>query len=199
MIRIAILASGSGTNAERIMEHFGGNGSRVGSEAARVVLVASDNPDAYALTRASRRGVPTAVFTRAEFAAGDAPLAALREAGADYLVLAGFLRLVPYNIIEEYSGRIVNIHPALLPKYGGKGMYGARVHEAVIAAGERESGITIHRVNEHYDDGAIIAQFRCPVTPDDTPDTLAAKIHALEHRHFPEVIEQDIKTINIQL
>ena len=186
MVSIGILASGSGTNAEKIMEHF------EGSDIARVVLVASDNPGAGVLDRARRRGVPTAVFSRAEFAAGDAPLAALHGAGVDYLVLAGFLRLVPINIIEAFPGRIVNIHPALLPAYGGRGMYGARVHEAVVAAGETRSGITIHRVNERYDEGAIIAQFSCPVTPDDTPDTLAGKIHALEHRHFPEVIEQDI-------
>ncbi len=187
MMRIAILASGSGTNAEKIMGHF------AASDVARVVLVASDNPEAGVLERAGRYGVPTAVFSRAEFAAGEAPLAALREAGVDYLVLAGFLRLVPVNIIEAFAGRIVNIHPALLPAYGGKGMYGSRVHEAVIAAGERESGITIHRVNERYDDGAVIARFRCAVTPDDTPETLAEKVHALEHRHFPETIEQDIK------
>jgi phosphoribosylglycinamide formyltransferase-1 len=186
MVRIGILASGSGTNAEKIMEHF------AESAVARVVLLASDNPSAGALERARRHGVATAVFSRAEFAVGDAPLAALREAGVDYLVLAGFLRLVPVNIIEAYPGRIVNIHPALLPAYGGKGMYGARVHEAVVAAGERESGITIHRVNERYDEGDTIAQFRCPVTPDDTPDTLATKIHTLEHRHFPATIEQDI-------
>ena len=186
MTKIGILASGSGTNAEKIMEHFSA------SPVARVVLLASDNPEAFALERAHRFGVPTAVFSRAEFADGDAPLAALRAAGVDYLVLAGFLRLVPTNIIKEYAGRIVNIHPALLPAYGGKGMYGSRVHEAVIAAGERESGITIHRVNEHYDEGAVIAQFRCPVMPDDTPETLAARIHTLEHRHFPETIERDI-------
>lgn len=189
MISIGILASGSGSNAEKIVEHF------EGSPLARVVLIASDNPEAGVLERARRHGVPTAVFSRAEFAAGDAPLAALREAGVDYLVLAGFLRLVPLNIIEEFAGRIVNIHPALLPAYGGRGMYGARVHEAVIAAGERESGITIHRVNGRYDDGAIIAQFRCPVSAGDTPETLAARIHALEHCHFPEVIETEI--INI--
>ncbi len=189
MTSIGILASGSGTNASKIMEHF------EGSNLARVVLVASDNPSAGVLERARGRGVPTAVFSRAQFAEGGAPLAALRSAGVDYLVLAGFLRLVPVNIIEAFPGRIVNIHPALLPKYGGKGMYGDRVHEAVIAAGERESGITIHRVNELYDDGAIMAQFRCPVSPGDTPGTLAAKIHALEHRHFSETIEQDIKEI----
>jgi phosphoribosylglycinamide formyltransferase-1 len=186
MTNIGILASGSGTNAEKIMEHFAENPT------ARVVFLGSDNPDAYALTRASRRGVPTGVVTRAEFASGEKPLAALRAAGVDYLVLAGFLRLVPLNIIEAFPGRIVNIHPALLPAFGGKGMYGARVHEAVVAAGERESGITIHRVNEHYDDGAVIAQFRCEVLADDTPETLAGKIHALEHRHFPATIEQDI-------
>jgi phosphoribosylglycinamide formyltransferase-1 len=186
MIKIGILASGSGTNAEKIMEHF------AMSPVAQVVLLASDNPEAFALERARRRGVATEVFTRAEFAAGEAPLAALRAAGVDYLVLAGFLRLIPFNIIKAYPDRIVNIHPALLPAYGGKGMYGDRVHAAVIAAGERESGITIHRVNERYDEGAVIAQFRCPVSAGDTPETLAAKIHTLEHRHFPEVIEQDI-------
>jgi len=189
MTRIAILASGSGSNAEKIMEHF------ADSPLARVVLVASDNPQAYALERARRRGVPTAVFTRAEFAAGDVPLAALRAAGVDYLVLAGFLRLIPAAIVAAYPGRIVNIHPALLPKYGGKGMYGDRVHAAVIAAGEAESGITIHRVNERYDEGATIAQFRCPVLPGDTPETLAARIHALEHAHFAETIENEISQL----
>jgi phosphoribosylglycinamide formyltransferase-1 len=187
MTRIAILASGAGSNAEKIMEHF------AESTLARVVLVASDNPEAGVLERAARRGVPTAVFSRAEFAEGDVPLAALRDAGVDYLVLAGFLRLVPPDIIAAFPGRIVNIHPALLPAYGGRGMYGARVHQAVIAAGERESGITIHRVDEHYDEGAVIAQFRCDVTPDDTPDSLAQKIHTLEHRYFPIIIEEEIK------
>jgi phosphoribosylglycinamide formyltransferase-1 len=189
MTKIAILASGSGTNAERIINYFSD------SLLARVVLLMSDNPAAFALVRAERLGVPTAVFSRAEFAEGNAPLDALLAAGADYIVLAGFLRLIPANIITAYSGRIVNIHPALLPKYGGRGMYGARVHEAVIAAGERESGITIHRVNEKYDDGAIIAQYTVEVSPTDTPDTLATKIHTLEHRYFPEIIEQDISKI----
>lgn len=186
MIKIGILASGSGTNAEKIMDYF------ACSPLARVALLMSDNPDAYALTRAVQRGVPTAVFTRAEFADGSKPLAALRDAGVGYVVLAGFLRLIPSNIILEYPGRIVNIHPALLPKYGGRGMYGDRVHRAVIEAGEKESGITIHNVNEHYDEGAAIAQYRVEVSPDDTPETLAQKIHILEHRHFPEVIEREI-------
>ncbi len=189
MTKIGILASGSGTNAEKIINYFSE------SSVARVALLISDNPDAYALVRASRQGVPTAVFTRPEFAGGDKPLAALRDAGVDYIVLAGFLRLVPEKIIKAYPGRIVNIHPALLPKYGGRGMYGERVHRAVIEAGEKESGITIHKVNEHYDEGAIIAQYRVEVSPGDTPDTLAQKIHAFEHKYFPAVIEQDIKNL----
>jgi phosphoribosylglycinamide formyltransferase-1 len=190
MTKIAILASGSGTNAERIINYFST------SSLARVVLLMSDNPAAFALTRAQRLGVPTAVFSRAEFAEGTAPLNALLAAEVDYVVLAGFLRLIPAGIIAAYSGRIVNIHPALLPKYGGRGMYGGRVHEAVIAAGEPISGITIHRVNERYDEGAIIAQYTVEVSPNDTPDTLATKIHALEHRYFPEVIEQEISKPN---
>ncbi len=187
MTNIGIFASGSGTNAEKIIAHF------ADSNVGRVVLLASDNPAAGALQRAERLGVPTAVFSRTEFAEGEAPLAALRAAGVDYLVLAGFLRLVPAPILEAYGGRIVNIHPSLLPAYGGRGMYGARVHEAVLAAGERQSGITIHRVNERYDEGDILAQFTCPVLPDDTPETLAARIHALEHEHFPKTIEKDIQ------
>lgn len=187
MIRIGILASGSGTNADKIMDYFS-TGSL-----ARVALLMSDNPSASALERASRKGIPTAVFSRTEFAEGAAPLDCLRRAGIDYVVLAGFLRLIHADIVRAYPGRIVNIHPALLPAYGGKGMYGDRVHRAVIEAGERESGITIHRVNERYDEGAVIAQFRVAVSPDDTPESLAAKIHALEHRHFPPVIEQEIK------
>ncbi len=165
------------------------------SSDACVAILMSDNPDAFALTRASDRGVPTAVFTRPEFAEGVGPLAALLDAGVDYIVLAGFLRLIPENIIKAYPGRIVNIHPALLPKYGGKGMYGDRVHRAVIEAGEKESGITIHKVNEHYDEGAVIAQYRVEVSPDDTPETLAQKIHALEHQYFPTMIEREIKKL----
>jgi phosphoribosylglycinamide formyltransferase-1 len=191
MIKIGILASGSGTNAEQIINYFSN------SSLVRVVLLMSDNPAAFALTRAQRLGVPTAVFSRAEFAEGVKPLDALLAAGVDYIVLAGFLRLIPANIIAAYSGRIVNIHPTLLPKYGGRGMYGERVHQAVIAAGERESGITIHRVNEQYDDGAIIAQYTVEVALDDTPDTLATKIHALEHKYFPLVIEQEIQKLGL--
>ncbi len=189
MTSIGILASGSGTNAQKIIEHF------ASSPVARVVLLLSDNPSAGALERARRLGVPTGVFSRAEFADGEKPLAALRAAGVDYLVLAGFLRLVPPGILEAFPNRVVNIHPALLPAYGGRGMYGDRVHRAVVAAGERESGITIHRVNERYDEGAAIAQFRCTVEPGETPESLARKIHALEHLHFPATIEKDISKL----
>lgn len=188
-MRIGIFASGSGSNAEKIMDYFSD------SSFIHTALLISDNPEAFALRRASARGIPTAVFSRGEFSGGENVLELLQKTGIDYIVLAGFLRLIPFSIIKAYPGRIVNIHPALLPHYGGKGMYGDRVHRAVIEAGEKESGITIHKVNEHYDEGAVIAQYRVEVAPDDTPETLAQKIHALEHKYFPEVIEQEIKKI----
>ncbi len=188
MNNIAILASGSGSNAEAIMEHF--KGSPVG----RVVLLLSNNPQAYALDRAARFGVPALVFSRQEFADPGGPvMRALRQAQVDTVVLAGFLWLVPPHVVREWAGRIINIHPALLPKYGGKGMYGARVHEAVIAAGETESGITIHTIDEEYDKGVTLFQASVPVSPSDTPDTLAARIHELEHANFPQVIEEFLR------
>ncbi len=188
MKNIAILASGNGSNAERIMEHFSTDGP--GGDVARVVVLMSDNPAAFALERAARRGVPAEILTRAEFADGRAALEILQRHEVDFVVLAGFLRLVPLNVTEAFRGRMVNIHPSLLPAHGGRGMYGARVHEAVIAACECESGITVHHVNPRFDDGAMIAQFRCEVKPDDTPESLAARVHELEHKHFPEVIER---------
>ena len=188
MKNIAVFASGSGTNAENIIRHFSA------SPLARVRLLVADNHDAYALQRAAGLGVPTVVVPRADFRSGGAQaLAALDEYHIDYIVLAGFLSLVPVAIIEKYRGRIVNVHPALLPAYGGKGMYGDRVHRAVIENGERESGITIHHVDEVYDSGSTIAQYCVAVAPDDTPETLAAKIHVLEYKHFPGVIEQEIE------
>ncbi len=187
MINIAIFASGSGTNAEAIMRHF------EGSTRGRVALLLSNREDAYALKRAEGFGVPTAVFTREEFGEPRGRVASLlQEHGIDFIVLAGFLWLVPHYLTDAYAGRIVNIHPALLPKFGGRGMYGDRVHRAVIEAGERESGITIHWVNERYDSGDTIFQATVAVDAADTADTLAAKIHELEHRHFPTVIEQTI-------
>ncbi len=192
MTNIAIFASGSGTNAEAIMDHF------AGSTVGRVALLLSNRADAYALTRAERHGVPTAVFTRDDFREPTGRVASLlQEFRIDFVVLAGFLWLVPEHLTERYAGRIVNIHPALLPKFGGRGMYGDRVHEAVLAAGEKESGITIHLVNERYDSGDTLFQATVPVSADDTPETLAAKIHTLEHRHFPPVIERTIRELGV--
>lgn len=190
MTNIAIFASGSGTNAEAIMEHF------AASTTARVALLLSNRADAFALKRAERFDVPTAVFSREEFRDPQGPVARLlTEHQIGFIVLAGFLWLVPNYLTANYAGRIVNIHPALLPKFGGKGMYGHHVHEAVLAAGETQSGITIHLVNERYDSGDILFQATVPVSPEDTPDSLAAKIHTLEHRHFPTVIEQTIQQL----
>jgi phosphoribosylglycinamide formyltransferase-1 len=182
-VRLALFASGSGTNAEAIMTHFSNHPE------VKVKLLLSNNPDAYALERAKRFHVPTRVFSRQEFQNGTV-LQWLGEAGVTHIVLAGFLWLIPENLISTYRDRIVNIHPALLPKYGGKGMYGSKVHEAVKAAGDTQTGITIHLVNERYDEGRILFQASCPVAATDTPEFIAEKVHALEHRHFPVVIEQ---------
>ena len=191
MYRIAIFASGNGTNAQRISEYFRGN------HHIRVDLILSNNPQAFVLERAKNLNIPGVAFTRHELCESCYVLDLLSVQNITHLVLAGFLWLIPDRILRPFGGRIVNIHPALLPKYGGKGMYGMRVHEAVIASGDRESGITIHQVNEQYDKGSIIFQARCPVDPTDTPETLAHKIHELEYRHYPTVIEQMIlgKTI----
>lgn len=191
MNNIAVFASGSGTNAEAIMQHFSD------SPCARVILLLSNKEDAYALKRAERFGVPTAVFNRDDFRDPNGKVASLlTEYHINFIVLAGFLWLVPTYLTDSYAGRIVNIHPALLPKFGGKGMYGEHVHEAVIAAGEKESGITIHLVNERYDSGDTLFQAMVPVSDDDTAESLAAKIHVLEHRHFPAVIERAILGLN---
>ncbi|HBB06708.1 MAG TPA: phosphoribosylglycinamide formyltransferase [Bacteroides sp.] len=181
---IAIFASGSGTNAENIIRHFQGN------KDVNVALVVSNKPDAYVLVRAANLHVPSLTLTREEFARGEELARLMKERGIDFIVLAGFLLRVPEALIEAYPSRIVNIHPALLPKYGGKGMYGDRVHRAVVEAGERESGITIHLIDEQYDRGTTVFQAKCPVLPGDTPDDVARKVHALEYAHYPEVIGQ---------
>ena len=181
---IAIFASGSGTNAENIIRHFQGN------KDVNVALVVSNKPDAYVLVRAANLHVPSLTLTREEFAQGEELARLMKERGIDFIVLAGFLLRVPEALIEAYPGRIVNIHPALLPKYGGKGMYGDRVHRAVVEAGERESGITIHLIDEQYDRGTTVFQAKCPVLPGDTPDDVARKVHALVYAHYPEVIGQ---------
>jgi len=187
MIKIAIFASGSGSNAENII-HFFRNNSQI-----QVIGVLSNKTDAYVLERAKRLHVPTFVFNRDDFFRSDRVLEQLKEWETDFIVLAGFLWKVPEFLVEAYDRRIVNIHPALLPRYGGKGMYGIHVHEAVVAAGERESGITIHYVNAYYDEGDTIFQARCHVEPGDSPEDVANKVHALEYEHFPRVIQEVVK------
>ena len=181
--RIAILASGSGTNAENIIRYFQEKGSDC------VCLVLTNRQNAYVLERAKALNVPCEYLAKTDWESGEPVLSVLREHQIDFVVLAGFLARIPDNVLHAYPNKMINIHPSLLPKFGGKGMYGDRVHEAVIAAGEKESGITIHYTNEHYDEGAIICQQKCPVMSDDTPDSLAHRIHALEYEFYPKVID----------
>jgi|UniRef100_UPI0040486F78 phosphoribosylglycinamide formyltransferase 1 len=182
MKRLAILATGSGSNAEKIMEHF------AHSSKGKVVLVTANKTTAGVLARAQKFSVPTFTFTRQELEEG-LLLEKLREAQVDWVILAGFLLMVPDALIRAFPDRMVNIHPALLPKYGGQGMYGHHVHEAVKAAGDTESGMTIHLVNEHYDEGKIIFQAATSLLPEDSAESIAAKVLALEHRYFAKVIE----------
>ncbi|MEI6888920.1 MAG: phosphoribosylglycinamide formyltransferase [Bacteroidota bacterium] len=184
MINLAILASGSGTNTQQICEYFADHPS------IRVKLILSNKANAYVLTRAQQLGITHHFFDRITFYNTNSISLMLKAEGISFLVLAGFLWLIPGNLLNAFPGRIVNIHPALLPKYGGKGMYGERVHEAVIKSGERESGISIHYVNEHYDEGDIIFQARCPVLPEDTAASLAGRIHELEYEYYPRMIEK---------
>jgi phosphoribosylglycinamide formyltransferase-1 len=184
MRNIAIFASGSGTNTENIIKYFST------SKTARVSLVLSNKREAYVLKRAATLNVRSVFFDHKELYMKDKVLRYLSMYKIDFVVLAGFLWLIPENILDLYDKRIVNIHPALLPGHGGKGMYGERVHEAVLANHEKESGITIHYVNKKYDEGDIIFQARCKVDGKDTPNTLAAKVHSLEYEYFPKVIEE---------
>lgn len=177
------MASGNGTNAEAIMKHFE-NHPRI-----RVAMLLSNNPEARALQRAKQFHVPTRVFNREQFLNGTEVVRWLIDSGVTHVVLAGFLWLVPKSLIEAYPEKILNIHPALLPLHGGKGMYGERVHEAVKAAGDSKTGISIHLVNEQFDKGKIVFQAECPVDSFDTPRTIAAKVHQLEYQYFPAVIE----------
>lgn len=188
--RIAIFASGSGTNAEAIMKYFEHH------DTISVSLLLSNNPEAYALQRAEKFNIDSRIFNRLEFRETTVVLDWLAEKEITHIVLAGFLWLIPGYLTEAYPNRIINIHPALLPKFGGKGMYGAKVHEAVKAMNEAETGITIHLVNERYDEGKIIAQMRCPITAADTPEQIAAKVHALEYHHYPDTIRQWIEGTN---
>lgn len=184
MKRIAVFASGTGTNARVLIEYFELHHS------AQVTLVVSNRADAGVLEIARDHGVETMVVDRETFFSPRSIAEELKMRGIDFIVLAGFLWLVPTALIAAFPDRIINIHPALLPKFGGKGMYGKKVHGAVIEAGEKQSGITVHFVNERFDEGQHVAQFTCPVLPNDTPELLAARVQQLEHKHYPEVVEQ---------
>jgi phosphoribosylglycinamide formyltransferase-1 len=182
--RIVIFASGSGTNAEEIMKRFQHHAS------IEVSFLLSSNPEAYALERAKKFNIPAKVFNRTTFRESEEVLNWLKEKSITHIVLAGFMWLVPDYLIKTFPGKIINIHPALLPKFGGKGMYGMHVHEAVKNASEKESGITIHEVNEHYDEGKVLFQATCQVNETDAPEQIANKVHALEYAHYPRVIEE---------
>jgi phosphoribosylglycinamide formyltransferase 1 len=182
--KIAVFASGAGSNAQKIIDNFRNQIS------AKVALIVCNKPGAAVLQIAQKENIPALIIEKERFFRGDAYLKELNEKKIDFIVLAGFLWKIPDSLIKAYRNKIVNIHPALLPKHGGKGMYGHAVHEAVIAAKENESGITIHYVDEIFDHGKIIFQAKCPVLSNDTADLLAQRIHSLEHEHYPKVIEQ---------
>jgi phosphoribosylglycinamide formyltransferase-1 len=180
--RIALFASGSGSNAEKIVEYFADN------DEVDISLIVSNNPKAGVIERSRRLHIPVLLFDRTTFYNTDKITRLLLHQEIDLIVLAGFMWLMPADLVRAFPNKIVNIHPALLPKFGGKGMYGHFVHEAVAAAGETESGITIHYVNERYDEGQVIFQASCPVAPTDTPDDIARKVQVLEHLHYPRVV-----------
>jgi phosphoribosylglycinamide formyltransferase-1 len=185
--RIAIFASGSGSNAQKIMEHFKRNAE------AEVVLVLTNNPQAYVLQRSDNFEIPSHIFTRKEFYDTDDVIKLLKNLQVDLIVLAGFLWLVPPSLLKAFPNKIINLHPALLPKHGGKGMYGDHVHKAVLAAADDESGITIHFVSEEFDEGEIIHQSKFRIDPDDNLEVIKFKGQQLEHQHFPRVIESLLK------
>lgn len=182
MTNIAIFASGSGSNAENISQYFADN------KDVNISAIISNKADAFVHERAKKLNIESVTFSKKQFEMTSDVLEYLENKGVDFIILAGFLLKVPDNLLSAYPNRIINIHPALLPKFGGKGMYGDNVHKAVIAAGEKESGITIHYINENYDEGAIIFQAKCDVLPVDTYEDVATKVHALEYKYFPEII-----------
>ena len=187
MVNIAIFVSGSGSNCENIIRYFQQNNE------VNIALVISNKADAYALTRAKNLNVPSIVLPKAEFNDRTKVLNLMKENKIDFIVLAGFLLIIPDWLIDAYPKRMLNLHPALLPKFGGIGMYGHHVHEAVRKANETETGMTVHWVSNVCDGGEIIAQFRTPITPNDTPNDIAAREHVLEMEHFPQVIESVLK------
>lgn len=181
--KIAILASGEGTNAENIIRYFQKN------EVVNIELVICNRKEAGVYGRVEKYGIPILYLSKTAFSESGRLLQVLKEKDIDFIVLAGFLLFVPEDVLKVYDRKIINIHPSLLPRHGGKGMYGDRVHEAVIAAGEKESGITVHYVNEYYDEGEVISQIRVSVTPEDTPHDVACKVHRLEYENYPKIIE----------
>mgnify|MGYP002624499407 CR=1 FL=1 len=183
MIRIAILASGSGSNAENITKYFSHSGQ------IEVAAIICNKPDAYVLTRAKYLGVPSYMLSKTDFCDSDKALNLLCELNIDWVILAGFLLLLPPSIVDRFDGHILNIHPSLLPKYGGKGMYGDRVHKAVVEARETESGITIHKIDTDYDRGTIVFQGKIKISPLDNAERVAQKVHALEYKFYPRIIE----------
>lgn len=186
MKNITIFASGSGSNAENIANYFSG------SDEVRISLIVCNKADAYVFERAKKLGIPSVLLTKADMADQERVLSLLRQYQTDFIVLAGYLLLVPKYLVDAYPRAIVNIHPALIPLHCGKGMYGDRVHEDVVRCGDKQSGITIHYVNEFFDNGDIIFQATCPVEPGDDPHAVATKVHALEYAHFPHVIAETI-------
>jgi phosphoribosylglycinamide formyltransferase-1 len=186
MKKIAIFASGSGSNAENIINHFAEN------KYVSVELILTNNPTAGVIERGNRLNVPTLIFNKKLFAKSDKIVEILINQEIDWLILAGFLWLVPPNLVQAFPNRIINVHPALLPKYGGKGMWGHHVHEAVVANREKETGITIHYVNDKYDEGKVIFQAKCALSDLDSPEKVASKIHELEFLYFPKVIENEV-------
>ena len=190
MTRIAIFASGTGSNAARIIEYFRNHGS------TGVTLIVCNNAAAGVLQIAARENIPSLLIEKEQFFRGDGYVPLLKSKQIDFIVLAGFLWKIPSTILSAFPNCIINIHPALLPNYGGKGMYGSNVHAAVLNAGDKVSGITIHYVDEHYDNGDVIFQDKVEVLPSDTPESLAEKIHRLEYEHFPRVIDQVVSLRN---
>ena len=190
--KIAIFCSGSGSNAQQIMDYF------QHSDDIKVAVLMANKQDAYALERAKKMNVPTRVFNRTDFYETDRVIEELRKFEVDWIVLAGFLWLIPENLVKKFPNKIINIHPALLPKFGGKGMYGMNVHNAVVANKEKETGITIHFVNSNYDEGNIIFQVSCAVGSQDKAEDVAKNVLALEHEHFPKVIEKSIRDTSLK-
>ena len=189
MKKIIVFASGSGTNAENIIKHF------ANTEIAKVVSVFTNNASAKVIERAKNHQIPVEIFSKNELLERNA-LQKIQKIDPDLIILAGFLLKFPENIIEHYPNKIINIHPALLPNYGGKGMYGMHIHRAIVNNKEKETGISIHYVNENYDEGAIIFQANVALTEEDTPETVAEKIHELEQKHFPEIIQTVLEDSN---